>query len=53
MMQRKSLRLFCSTKLFSPYKVLNIKSDATQDEIKARYYELAHKYHPDHNPGFS
>ena len=30
-----------------PYKVLNISLDATDDEIKKAYRELARKYHPD------
>lgn len=30
-----------------PYKVLNIKSTATEDEIKAAYKALATKYNPD------
>ncbi len=30
-----------------PYKVLNIASTATDDEVKHAYRELARKYHPD------
>ncbi len=30
-----------------PYKVLGIQPDATDDEVKAAYRELARKYHPD------
>lgn len=30
-----------------PYKVLGISVDATDDEVKAAYRELARKYHPD------
>jgi len=32
------------------YKVLNIPPDATQEEIKKTYYQLAKKYHPDNIP---
>ena len=30
-----------------PYKVLGISPNATDDEVKAAYRELARKYHPD------
>lgn len=30
-----------------PYKILGISSNATEDQIKAAYRELAKKYHPD------
>ena len=30
-----------------PYKILGINKDATDDEIKKAYRELARKYHPD------
>ncbi len=30
-----------------PYEVLGVKSNATEDEIKQAYRELARKYHPD------
>ncbi|MBO5796982.1 MAG: J domain-containing protein [Clostridia bacterium] len=31
-----------------PYKVLGISPDATDEQVKAAYRELARKYHPDH-----
>lgn len=33
------------------YQILNVKPDATDDEIKRNYRVLAKKYHPDVNPG--
>jgi curved DNA-binding protein CbpA len=33
------------------YRMLEIKKDATQDEIKKAFRKLAHKYHPDKNGG--
>ncbi|MCD8332320.1 MAG: DnaJ domain-containing protein, partial [Oscillospiraceae bacterium] len=30
-----------------PYQVLGVKSDASDEEIKRAYRELARKYHPD------
>ncbi len=32
----------------NPYKILGIKKNATQEEIRKAYIELAKKYHPDH-----
>lgn len=33
------------------YKILNLKNDATENEIKKAFRALALKYHPDQNPG--
>lgn len=33
------------------YDLLNISKDASVDEIKKAFRELAHKFHPDKNPG--
>lgn len=35
------------------YEILNVNKDATQDEIKKAYRNLAKKYHPDLNPNDS
>lgn len=33
------------------YKVLGLKKDATEKQIKSAYRQLSKKYHPDKNPG--
>jgi DnaJ-class molecular chaperone len=35
----------------TPYEILGVKQDATQDQIRAAYRRLAKKLHPDLNPG--
>jgi hypothetical protein len=34
-----------------PYDVLDVKKDASQEEIQKAYRQLAKKLHPDLNPG--
>jgi DnaJ-class molecular chaperone len=36
-----------------PFETLGIPLSATKKEVKAKYYELAKKFHPDANPGHS
>lgn len=33
------------------YRILNVGTDASDEEIKKSYYALAKRYHPDHNKG--
>lgn len=35
----------------NPYKVLGLDPKASKDDIRKAYRKLAHKYHPDVNPG--
>ena len=35
----------------NPYEVLGVKKDATEEEIRRVYRDLAKRYHPDLNPG--
>jgi DnaJ-class molecular chaperone len=40
-----------SNKIFSdPWTILNVKRDATREEVKNAFIHLARIYHPDNNP---
>ncbi len=36
--------------LFDPYKVLNLPEDASQKEVKSRFFSLSRAFHPDKQP---
>ena len=51
-MFRRQLRLLCGAAAaaagpFNPYKILGVTPDATPQQIKKRYHELALRFHPD------
>lgn len=52
----KIIRLSMAVSKFNPklnyYKVLNVSSQATPDQIKKSFKELAKKYHPDVSKGY-
>jgi len=41
----------CSVAVNDLYQALDVKRDASQNEIKRSYRKLTQKYHPDKNPG--
>jgi curved DNA-binding protein CbpA len=36
---------------FDPYSLLQVRPDASEDDIRSAYQRLARRYHPDLNPG--
>lgn len=39
-----------SAENFNPYKILNLSEDASQKEVKSRFYSLSRAFHPDKQP---
>ena len=35
---------------FNPYKVLNLPENASQKEVKSRFYSFSRAFHPDKQP---